>query len=167
MVACRRISPVLYVFPEARLTILTHYPPRAPILPGVSVTAFTGSHAGRGALQPIQAFWEALGMSMSISKPGNTSSQRSCTVLPSPQSKGGCVSCPPYTICCLFMVLSKVSRTLLHVCSVHPSPSGTASSPLKSVPFAPALGQGCLVFPSQQGGCSTDSRAGFQQQQRA
>jgi len=29
-VACRRVSPVLYVFPKTRLTILTHYPPRAP-----------------------------------------------------------------------------------------------------------------------------------------
>lgn len=41
------------------------------------------------------------------------------------------------------------------------------SSPLKSVPSTLALGQGCLVFPSNQGSCSTDSRAGFQQEQHA
>lgn len=76
------------------------------------MTAFVGSHARRDALQLIQAFWEALGMSTSVSKTGNTGSQHSCTVVPSHPSKGGCVSCPPDTICCLFMV---VSRSVKHV----------------------------------------------------
>lgn len=69
---CGRVSPVSYVFLETHLTVLTHYPPRAPVLPGVPVTAFTGSHAGGDALQLIQAFWEARGTSPSVSKPVST-----------------------------------------------------------------------------------------------
>lgn len=54
-VACRHISPELYVFLETRLTLLTHYPPRAPVTAGVSVTAFMRSPIGRDALDVIQA----------------------------------------------------------------------------------------------------------------
>lgn len=167
MLACRHISSVLHVFPETRLTILTHYPSRAPVLPGVSMTAFTGSRARRDALQLIQAFWETLGMSMSVSKPDNTCSQRSCTVLPSPPSQDGCVSSPPATICCLFVVLSRSVKDVITCLQCVSFCIRNSVRPFESAPFAPVLGQGCLAFPSQQGGCSTDSRAGFQQQQRA
>lgn len=156
-VARGHISPVLCLFPETPLTILTHYPPHAPILPGVSMTAFVGSHARRDALQLIQAFWEALGMSTSVSKTGNTSSQRSCTVVPSPPSKGGCVSCPPDTICCLFMV---VSRSVKHVVTCLLCVSFCVRNniqPFGKCPFCSSPGSElpCLPLPAH-GGCSTD-----------
>lgn len=143
---------MLYVFPETHLTVLTHYPPCAPILQGVSMTAFTRSRAGRDALQSIQAFWEALGMNMSVSKPGNTSSQRSCTVLPSPPSKGGCVSCPPDTICCLFMILSRSVKDVVTCLQCVSFCVRNGIQPLEERPFRSSPGTGllCLPFPTRR-----------------
>lgn len=44
----------------------------------------------------------------------------------------------------------KKCQTCGYMFAVCPSASGTTSSPLESVPFAPALGRSCLVFPSQR-----------------
>lgn len=146
-VACRHISPVLYVFPETHLTILTHYPPHAPVLPGVSMTAFTGSHAERDALQSIQAFRETLGMRMSVSKPCNTSSQHSCTVLAALPSKGGCVPCPPGTICCLVMVLSKSVKDVITCLQCVSFCVRNHVQPFEKCPVHSSLGTGLPCLP--------------------
>ena len=91
------------------------------------MTAFAGSRAGRGALQPIQAFWEALGMSMSVSKLDNTGSQHSCTVLPSIQG-WLCVLSSRYHVLPLYGIIKKCQgrRYMFAVCvllcqELHPA----------------------------------------------
>lgn len=72
----------------------------------------------------------------------HTSFRHSCTVLASLPSKGGCVTCPPDAICCLFTVLS------LRVCSLRPPASGMAFvQPFGKCPFCPCPGAGLPRLP--------------------
>lgn len=106
-------------------------------------------------------------MSMSVSKTGNTSSQRSCTGVPSPPSKGGCVSCPPDTICCLFMVLS---RSVKHVITCLRCVSFCVRNdiqPFEKCPFCCSPGSELAHLPLPvHGDFSTDCRAGFQEREQ-
>lgn len=98
------------------------------------MTTFMGFHAGRDALQLIQAFWEALGMSTSISKPGKTSSQRSCTVLPSIQG-WLCVLSSKYHMLPLYGITKKrQGRRYMLQCMSFCVRNGT--QPLEKRPFS-------------------------------
>lgn len=89
-------------------------------------------------------------MSTSVSKTGNTSSQRSCTEVPSPPSKGGCVSCPPDTICCLFMVLSTSAKRVVTCLRCVPFCVRNDVQPFEKCPFCCSPGSQLPVLPSQR-----------------
>lgn len=89
-------------------------------------------------------------MSTSVSKTGNTSYQRSCTVVPSPPSKGGCVSCPPDTICCLFMVLSTSAKHVVTCLRCVSFCVRNDIQPFEKCPFCCSPGSQLPVLPLQR-----------------
>lgn len=102
-------------------------------------------------------------MSTSVSKTGNTSSQRSCTVVPSPPSKGGCVSCPPDTICCLFMVLSTSAKHAVACLRCVSFCVRNDIQPFEKCHFCCSPGSQLPPPLAAHGGRSTDCPAGLQE----
>lgn len=102
-------------------------------------------------------------MSTSVSKTGNTSSQRSCTVVPSPPSKGGCVSCPPDTICCLFMVLSTSAKHVVACLRCVSFCVRNDIQPFEKCHFCCSPGSQLPPPLAAHGGRSTDCPAGLQE----
>lgn len=147
-----------HLFPKTPLTTLTHYPPRAPVLPGVSTTAFVGSRARRAALQLLQALWDE-------QEPFRDWQHKLPAFLhssPSPPSKGGSVSCPPDAICCLFMASSSVS----HAAACLPCVSSCVRNdiqPFEKCPFCSSPGPELPCLPLTDGRSSVQG-AGLCQQ---